>query len=70
MAKDLFLSTQWIILGVLLDELMSWNGQSYQVKLKINRTTGILSKFRGHVIRTAYYSLFQSHLQYGVQLQG
>ena len=46
MAKDLFLSTQWIIFGVLLDELMSWNDQSYQIILKLNRTTGILSKLR------------------------
>ena len=46
MAKDLFLSTQWIIFGVLLDEFMSWNDQSYQIILKLNRTTGILSKLR------------------------
>ena len=61
-------------LGVLLDEHMSWNEQIYQIKLKLNRAIGILSKLRSHAnlntLRIAYYSLFQSHLQYGVQLWG
>ena len=35
-------------LGVLLDEHMSWNQQIYQVKLKLNRAMGILSKLRSH----------------------
>ena len=59
-------------LGVLLDEHMSWNEQIYQAKLKLNRSISILSKLRSHAnvntLRTAYYSLFQSHQQYGVQL--
>ena len=61
-------------LGVLLDEHMSWNEQIYQIKLKLNRAIGILSKLRSHAnlntLRIAYYSLFQSHLQYGIQLWG
>ena len=61
-------------LGVLLDEHMSWNQQIYQTKLKLNRAIGILSKLRSHtdlhILSTAYYSLFQSQLQYGVQLWG
>ena len=61
-------------LGVLLDEHMSWNEQIYQIKLKLNRAIGILSKLRSHAnvntLRIAYYSLFQSHLQYGVQPWG
>ena len=59
-------------LGVLLDEHMSWNEQIYQIKLKLNRAIGILSKLRSHAnvntLRIAYYSLLQSHLQYGMQL--
>ena len=59
-------------LGVLLDEHMSWNEQIYQGKLKLNRAISILSKLRSHAnvntLRTAYYSLFQFHQQYGVQL--
>ena len=59
---------------VLLDERMSWNEQIYQIKLKLNRAIGILSKLRSHTnlntFRIAYYSLLQSHLQYGIQLWG
>ena len=47
-------------LGVLLDEHMSWNEQICQTKLKLNCAIGILSKL----------SLFQFHLQYGMQLWG
>ena len=61
-------------LAVLLDEHMSWNEQIYQIKLKLNRAIGILSKLRSHanlnILIIAYYSFFQSHLQYGVQLWG
>ena len=61
-------------MGVLLDEHMSSDEQIYQIKLKLNRAIGILSKLRSHAnvntLRIAYYSLFQSHLQYGVQLWG
>ena len=61
-------------LRVLLDERMSWNEQIYQIKLKLNPSIGILSKLRRHAnlntLRIAYYSLFQSHLQYGVKTMG
>ena len=50
---------------------MSWNEQSYQIKLKLDRAIGILSSHPNlNTLRLAYYSLFQSHLQYGVQLWG
>ena len=43
-------------------------------KTKTKSAIGILSKLRSHAnlntLRIAYYSLFQSHLQYGVQLWG
>ena len=60
--------------GVLLDENMSWNEQIYQIKLKLNRPIAILSKLCSHVnlntLRTGYYSLFQSDLQYDIPLRG
>ena len=53
---------------------MSWNEQIYQIKLKLNHSINILSKLHSHAnlntLRTAFYSLFQFHLQYGVQLWG
>ena len=58
----------------LLNEHMSSNEQIYQIKLTINHTIGILSKIRSranlNTLRIAYYSLFQFHLQYVVQLWG
>ena len=59
-------------LGILLGEHISWNELIYQIKLKLNHAIGFLSKLCSHenlnTLRTAYYSLFQSHLQNGVQL--
>ena len=61
-------------LGVLLDENISWNEQIYQAKQKLNRAIGTISELPSHAnvstLRIAYYSLFQSHLQYGIQLWG
>ena len=61
-------------LGVLLDQHMYWNVQIYQIKLKLNCAIGILSKLCSHAnlstLRSTYYSLFQSHLQYGIQPWG
>ena len=59
-------------LRVLLDEHMSWNEQIYRIKRKLDHAIGIFSKLCSHMnlttLRIAYYSLFQSHLQYGVEL--
>ena len=44
------------------------------MKLQLNLAIGILSKLCSHVnlntLKIAYYSLFQSHLQYDIQLWG
>ena len=61
-------------LGVLLDEHLHWNEQISQVKMKLNRAIGILSKLRYNanlsVLKIIYHSLFGSHLLYGFQLWG
>ena len=42
--------------------------------MRLNRAIGMLSKLRinanFNILKTAYYSLFESHLQYGTQLWG
>ena len=42
--------------------------------MRLNRAIGILSKLRinanFNILKTAYHSLFESHLQYGTQLWG
>ena len=61
-------------LGVLLDEHLHWNEQISQVKMKLNRAIGILSKLRCNanlsVLKIIHHSLFGSHLLYGSQLWG
>ena len=61
-------------LGVLIYEHLLWNKQIAQIKMSLNRAIGILSKLRinenFNILKTAYHSLFESHLQYGTQLWG
>ena len=61
-------------LGVLLDEHLHWNEQISQVKTKLNRAIGILSKLRYNAnpsaLKIIYHSLFGSYLLYGSQLRG
>ena len=61
-------------LGVLIDEHLLWNKQVAQIKMRLNRAIGMLSKLRINanfqILKTAYHSLFESHLQYGTQLSG
>ena len=61
-------------LGVLLDEHLHWNEHISQVKMKLNRVIGILSKLRYNanlsVLKIIYHSLFGSHLLYGSQIWG
>ena len=61
-------------LGVLIDEHLLWNKQIAQIKMRLNRAIGMLSKIginaNLNILKTAYHSLFESHLQYGTQLWG
>ena len=61
-------------LGVLIDEHLLWNKQIAQIKMRLNCAIGMLSKLRinanFNIMKTAYHSLFESHLQYGTQLWG
>ena len=61
-------------LGVLIDKRLLCNEQIAQIKMKLNRAIGMLSKLRintnFNVLKTAYHSLFESHFQYSTQLWG
>ena len=61
-------------LGVLLDEHLQWNDQLAHVKIKLNRTIGILCRIRHKanptILKMVYHSLFGSNLLYGTQLWG
>ena len=59
-------------LGILIDKHLLWNKQVAQIKMSLNRAIGMLTKLRinanFHILKTAYHSMFQLHLQYGRQL--
>ena len=59
-------------LGVLIDEHLLWNKQVAQIKMRLNRAIGMLSKLRRnanfYILKTAYHSLFEWHLQYGIYM--
>ena len=61
-------------LGILINEHLLWNKQIAQIKMRLNRAIGMLSKLRinanFNILKTASHSLFESHLQYGTQLWG
>ena len=61
-------------LGVFLDEHSQWTKQLPNVKIKLNKAIGILSKLRHNsnldILKITYRSLFGSHLLYGCQLWG
>ena len=50
------------------------NKQVAQIKMRLNCAIGMLSKpqinANFHILKTAYHSLFESHLEYGTQLWG
>ena len=61
-------------LGVLLDEHLLFKDHINTLKQKSNRANGILAKLRHHLpsdmLKTVYYSLFDTHLCYACQVWG
>ena len=61
-------------LGVLLHEHSQWTKQLSNVKIKLNRTIGILSRLRHNsnlgISKTTYHSLFGLHLLHSCKLWG
>ena len=61
-------------LGVLIDEHLLFKDHINFLKQKLNRANGILAKLRHHlpsdILKTVYYSLFDTHLHYACQVWG
>ena len=61
-------------LGALIDQLLLCKYQINFLKQKLNRANGILAKLRHHlpsdILKTVYYSLFDTHLRYACQVWG
>ena len=61
-------------LGVLLDEHFLFKDHINTLKQKLNRANSILAKLRHHllsdILKTVYYSLFDTHLRHACQVWG
>ena len=61
-------------LGVILHEHLEWQGHINSLLIKLNRAADLLSKLRHYVpkflLRTIYFSIFNSHLIYTCQVWG
>ena len=61
-------------LGVYLNDSLTWETHFKNLIPKLNRAIGLLSKVRHYtpkfLLKTIYYSLFNSHLIYGSQIWG
>ena len=72
--KRIFASSYIKYLGVLIDEHLTWNYQVFELSKKLNRANSMLSKIRHYVdkmtLRSLYFSLFSSHLNYCCQVWG
>ena len=62
-------------LGLILDKALSWKSHIFELRKKLSRAVGILYKMRSintpkNVLLSLYYSLFHSHMSYGICVYG
>ena len=67
-------SSQVQYLGVILQDDLHWDAHLTNLEKKLSRSIGLLSKIRYyapmHLLRTIYYSIFNSHLIYAYEIWG
>ena len=67
-------SSQVRYLGVILQDDLHWDAHPINPEKKLSRSIGLLSKIRYYVpmplLRTIYYSIFNSHLIYAYEIWG
>ena len=71
----LFESTKIKYLGLILDKALTWKHHIFELRKKLSRAVGILYKMRSigtpqNVLVSLYYSLFHSHMSYGICVYG
>ena len=71
----LFESTKIKYLGVILDNKLTWKHHIFELRKKLNRAVGMLYKLRRikcnkRILLSLYFSIFQSHLTYGICVWG
>ena len=61
-------------LDILMDQNLSWDQHLKMLKQRLSRANGLLAKVRYYLslklLRTLYFSIFESHLRYGCQIWG
>ena len=61
-------------LGVILDKHMSWKAHTEMFSNKISKYRGIMTRLKNnlplYVLRTPYFSMLNSHLNYGLFVWG
>ena len=70
----LFESSKIKYLGIILDNRLSWKYHIHELSKKLNRAVGMVFKIRDNctktVLRSLYFSLFNSHMSYGIPVWG
>ena len=70
----LFESPKIKYLGIILDSRLTWKHHTHELCKKLSRSVGIIYKVRHYcsaqVLRSLYFSLFNSHLAYGLSIWG
>ena len=61
-------------LGLILDNKLNWKSHVTELSKKLSRSIGIICKIKPYcsvsVLKSLYYSLFSSHLSYGLSTWG
>ena len=72
--KKIFESKKVKYLGIILDDRLTWRIHINELCKKLGRTVGMLFKLRHQcnkrILRSLYFSLFESHLSYGLPVWG
>ena len=69
--KTIFASKKVKYLGLIVDENLTWGHHIFELRKKLNRANGILSRLRysncpASVLLCVFHSLFMSHATYGI----
>ena len=71
---NIFESTKIKYLGVILDSRLTWKHHITELCKKLSRAVGLLYKMKNFstkfVLRSLYFSIFHSHLTYGLPVWG
>ena len=72
--SKLFESSKIKYLGLILDNRLNWRAHITELSKKLSRAIGLIYKIRNFcsfsVLRSLYFSIFNSHLSYGLAVWG